>query len=70
MKTFIERSPEYIHQTYVCDGHSKQSLTVVVGRGKVLSFLQLLRDTSHFIGDLMGLADVTVGGHTCHHHLA
>jgi len=55
--------------TYVSDRHSKQSFSVVVGGGKTLGLLELLGDAANLVGDLVGLGDVTVGGHAGNHHL-
>ena len=55
--------------TYICDGHTKQSLPVVVGGGKTLGFLELFVNTTHLIGHLVGAVDVSMGSHTSNHHL-
>ena len=54
---------------YVCDWHSKQTFAVVVRCRVRLCLLELLVYTTHFISNLVRLANVRVGRHTRYHHL-
>ena len=55
--------------TYRCDRKPKQPLSVVVGGGKRLAFLELFSQTSHFIRHLMWFTEIRVSSKSCYSHI-